>query len=210
MTATRPSGTVTLLFTDIEGSTQLLRNLGERYADTLAQHRRLLRKAFERNNGVEVDTQGDAFFIAFAHAGDAVAAAAEGQRALSVGPVSVRMGIHTGEPLSTDEGYVGMDVHRAARICAAGHGGQVLLSRATRDLAESECLDLGEHRLKGLTDAEWLFQLVIPGLAVDFPPLLTVANSNLPSPTGPLIGREAELKAASDLLALEGKRAWSP
>jgi predicted ATPase/class 3 adenylate cyclase len=206
MTATRPSGSVTLLFTDIEGSTELLRELGDRYADTLAEHRRLLRQAFERHNGVEVDTQGDAFFVAFAHAGDAAAAAVDAQRALSAGPVRVRMGIHTGEPVSTDEGYVGIDVHRAARICAAGHGGQVVLSRATRDLVESECLDLGEHRLKGLADSEWLFQLVIPGLAVDFPPLVTVANTNLPSPTAPLIGREAELKAASDLLVQKETR----
>jgi predicted ATPase len=191
---------VTLLFTDIEGSTQLLRDLGEAYAGTLAGHRRLLREAFERNNGVEVDTQGDAFFIAFAEAGDAVTAATEAERALSAGPVRVRMGIHTGEPVSTDEGYVGMDVHRAARICAAGHGGQVLLSRATRDLVSDECLDLGEHRLKGLTDTEWIFQLVIPELPGDFPPLQTVANSNLPSPSAPLIGREAEVNAASDLL----------
>jgi predicted ATPase len=192
MTVTRPTGTVTLLFTDIEGSTQLLHDLGDRYAETLAEHRRLLREAFERNNGYEDGTQGDAFFVTFAQAGEAVAAAAEAQRALSVGPVRVRMGIHTGEPLSTEEGYVGMDVHRAARICAA---------RATRALVESECLDLGEHRLKSLTEPEWLFQLVIPGLPVDFPPLLTVANTNLPSPSAPLVGREAELTAATDLLA---------
>jgi predicted ATPase/class 3 adenylate cyclase len=206
MRVTPPSGTVTLLFTDIEGSTQLLRDLGDSYAETLAEHRRLLREAFERNNGFEDGTQGDAFFVTFARAGDAVAAAAEAQHALSAGRVRVRMGIHTGEPRSTDEGYVGMDVHRAARICAAGHGGQVLLSRTTRALVESECLDLGEHRLKSLTDPERLFQLVIPGLPVDFPPLLTVANTNLPSRTAPLIGREAEVKAASDLLAQEEAR----
>ena len=113
-----PSGTVTFLFTDIEGSTRLLHDLGDAYADALAEHRRVVRDAFERHGGVEVDTQGDAFFVAFARAGDALAAAADGQAALD-GPVRVRMGIHTGEPLVTDEGYVGIDVHRAARIAAA-------------------------------------------------------------------------------------------
>src|SRR5919201_1845316 len=126
-----PTGTVTLLFTDIEGSTRLLHELGDGYADVLAEHRRALRKVFERHGGVEVDTQGDAFFIAFAGAGDAVAAATEAHRALADGPVRVRIGIHTGEPLLTEEGYVGVDVHRAARIAAAAHGAQVLVSQAT-------------------------------------------------------------------------------
>src|SRR5881392_1524537 len=114
-----PTGTVTFLFTDIEGSTRLLHKLGDAYADALAEHRRIVRDAFERHGGVEVDTQGDAFFVAFARAADALAAAAEAQAALN-GPVRVRMGIHTGEPLVTDEGYVGIDVHRAARIAAVG------------------------------------------------------------------------------------------
>src|SRR5688500_4462124 len=112
-----PTGTVTFLFTDVEGSTRLLHELGpEGYAKALAEHRRLLREAFARRNGVEVDTQGDAFFVAFPDAGDAVAAAAEGQRALRAGPIKVRMALHSGEPIVTEEGYVGMDVHRAARI----------------------------------------------------------------------------------------------
>ena len=149
-----PSGTVTFLFTDIEGSTRLLHDLGDRYAAALAEHRRVLRGAFARHEGVEVDTQGDAFFVAFARASDAVAAAAEAQAALAEGPIRVRMGLHTGTPLITPEGYVGADVHRAARIAAAGHGGQVLLSRTTRDLVDVEARDLGDHRLKDLSARE--------------------------------------------------------
>ena len=118
-----PTGTVTFLFTDIEGSTLLLHELGDAYADALVEHRRVLREAFERHGGVEVDTQGDAFFVAFGRATDALEAAGEAQQALEGGAVRVRMGLHTGEPAVTDEGYVGIDVHRAARIAAAGHGG---------------------------------------------------------------------------------------
>jgi class 3 adenylate cyclase len=121
-----PTGTVTFLFTDIEGSTRLLRELGDGYAEVLAEHRRALRESWQRYEGVEVDTQGDAFFVAFARASDAVAAAADAQRALACGPVRVRIGLHTGEPLRAAEGYVGFDVHRAARIAAVGHGGQEL------------------------------------------------------------------------------------
>jgi class 3 adenylate cyclase len=139
-----PAGTVTFLFTDVEGSTRLLQEHGDAYAELLAEHRRALREAFARHDGVEVDTQGDAFFVAFARASEALAAAAEAHRSLEDGPVKVRIGIHTGEPALTDEGYVGLDVHRAARIAAVGHGGQVLLSQATRDLAgEVEVRDLG-------------------------------------------------------------------
>jgi class 3 adenylate cyclase len=162
-----PTGTVTFLFTDIEGSTRLLGELGDGYAEALAEHRRALREAWRRHEGVEVDTQGDAFFVAFARASDAVAAAADAQHALAGGPVQVRMGLHTGEPLRSDEGYVGFDVHRAARIAAAGHGGQVLLSQATTDLAGVDVRDLGLHRLKDLSAPERLFQL---GTYV-FPPL---------------------------------------
>src|SRR3954471_1757380 len=117
-----PSGTVTFLFTDIEGSTRLLHELGDAYPDALAEHRRVLREAFARHGGVEVDTQGDAFFVAFPKASDALAAAGAGRDGLSDGPIRVRMGLHTGEPVVTSEGYVGIDVHRAARIAAAGHG----------------------------------------------------------------------------------------
>jgi class 3 adenylate cyclase len=129
-----PTGTVTFLFTDIEGSTRLLHELGDAYAGILAEHRRVLRDAFATHGGVEVDTQGDAFFVAFARATDALSGAADAQRALEDGPLRVRMGLHTGEPLVTEEGYVGIDVHRAARIAAAGHGGQVLVSQTTHDL----------------------------------------------------------------------------
>src|SRR5438093_2557537 len=129
-----PTGVVTLLFTDVEGSTRLLHELGDGYGEALHEHRRRLRAAFAEHEGVEVDTQGDAFFVAFARTSDAVAAAADGQRALADGPIRVRMGLHTGEPRLTEEGYVGLDVHKGARIAAVGHGGQVLLSQTTRAL----------------------------------------------------------------------------
>src|SRR5947207_10972095 len=129
-----PRGTVTFLFTDVEGSTRLLQELGDAYADALAEHRRVLREAFARHDGVEVDTQGDAFFVAFPTAPGAVAAATEAQQVLEAGPIRVRMGIHTGTPHITGEGYVGSDVHRAARIAAAGHGGQILVSSSTATL----------------------------------------------------------------------------
>ena len=189
---------MTLLFTDIEGSTRLLHDLGERYADVLAEHRRLLREAFARHGGVEVDTQGDAFFYAFARATDALAAARDGQTALEGGSVRVRIGIHTGEPVVTDEGYVGADVHRAARVMDAGHGGQVLLSETTRQLLDAEAglRDLGDHRLKDLTAPQRLYQL---GNA-DFPPLKTLYRTNLPIQPNPLVGRGRELEEAGELV----------
>jgi hypothetical protein len=186
-----PSGTVTFLFTDIEGSTKLLHELGADYADALAEHRRALREAFVRHGGVEVDTQGDAFFYAFARAGDALAAAGDAQAALAEGPIRVRMGVHTGEPVVTDEGYVGLDVHRAARIAGVGHGGQVLVSAATTALVDASntvLLDLGEHRLKDLTAPERIFQL---GQG-EFPPLKSLNQSNLPEQPTPFVGREKE------------------
>ena len=193
-----PGGTVTLLFTDIEGSTRLLHELGERYADVLAEHRRVLRDAFLRHGGVEVDTQGDAFFVAFARATDAVASAQEAQAALGDGPVRVRVGIHTGEPLVTDEGYVGVDVHRAARIMGAAHGGQVLLSETTRRLLDSpvRLRDLGEHRLKDLSAPQRLYQL---GEDV-FPPPNTLHRTNLPIQSSAFVGRDRELEEAGALL----------
>ena len=139
-----PSGTVTFLFTDVEGSTRLLLEHGDAYAALLSEHRRAIRTAVSAHGGVEMGTEGDAVFVAFTRAADAVAAAADVQAALAGGPVHVRMGLHTGAPHLTDEGYVGIDVHRAARIAAAGHGGQVLLSRETRDLVDAEVRDLGE------------------------------------------------------------------
>jgi predicted ATPase len=192
-----PSGTVTFLFTDIEGSTGLLEELGDAYAEALAEHRRLLRQAFERHAGVEVDTQGDAFFVAFARAGDALAAAEEAQSALVGEPLRVRMGVHTGEPLVTDEGYVGLDVHRAARICSAGHGGQVLLSDTTASLFDGAGLrDLGEHRLKDLSAPQRLYQLG----QRDFPPLKALNQTNLPLQATSFIGRERELTEVVELL----------
>jgi predicted ATPase/class 3 adenylate cyclase len=191
-----PHGTVTLLFTDIEGSTRLLQELGDEYADALADHRRTLREVFARHGGVEVDTEGDAFFVAFAKASDALAAAAAGREALADGPIRVRMGLHTGEPTMTAEGYVGIDVHRAARIAAAGHGGQILVSQATRDLVGADRLrDLGVHRLKDLAAPERLYQLDDD----DFPPLRSVDQTNLPVQPTPFVGRETEL---AEVLAL--------
>jgi predicted ATPase/class 3 adenylate cyclase len=198
-----PTGTVSLLCTDIEGSTRLLQTLGERYAEALAEHRRLLRTAFEEHHGCEVDTQGDAFFYAFPRAQDAIAGAEGAQRALAAHawpeglPLRVRIGIHTGEPIATEEGYVGIDVHRAARVMSAGHGGQVLLTQSTRDLLPEELSgavsvrDLGEHRLKDLTHAQRLYQLLIPELENEFPALKTLESrpTNLPVLPTPLIGR---------------------
>jgi predicted ATPase/class 3 adenylate cyclase len=206
----QPTGTVTLLFTDIEGSTRLLERLGpERYGEALDLHRRLLRGAFQRHGGYEVDYEGDAFFVAFAQAGDAVAAASEGQRALAQAgwgdreEVRVRMGVHTGEPLAVPPKYVGLDVHRAARIMASGHGGQVLVSAATRRLlGEIELVGLGEHRLKDLLQPEPLYQLVVAGLPSSFPALKTLGNrpTNLPVQPNALIGREREIEEISALV----------
>jgi predicted ATPase len=191
-----PTGTVTLLFTDIEGSTRLLEQLGDGYADALAEHRALLRAAFDRRGGVEVDTQVDAFFVAFGKASAALAAAEDAQAALTEGPIRVRIGVHTGEPTPTDEGYVGLDVNRAARIAAAGHGGQILLSHATRQLVAGDgLLDLGEHRLKDVGSVR-LFQVGDEA----FPPLNTLEQANLPLPTTPLLGRKRELAELLRLL----------
>lgn len=193
-----PSGTVTFLFTDIEGSTRLLHELGGGYAAALADHRQKLRRVFAEHDGVEVDTQGDAFFVAFGRASDALAAASAGRDALSGGPIRVRMGVHTGEPLVTEEGYVGIDVHRAARIAAAGHGGQVLVSQSTRDLADiDELRDLGEHRLKDLTAPERIYQLGED----EFGPLKSLNATNLPIAGSPLVGRERELAELQDLIS---------
>ena len=192
-----PSGTVTFLFTDIEGSTRLLRDAGDRYADLLTDHRRVLREAFGRHGGVEIDTQGDAFFVAFAKASAALMAAREMQASLGEGPIRVRMGLHTGEPIVTEEGYAGMDVHRAARIAAAGHGGQILVSQTTRELAGVDGMrDLGEHRLKDLLAPERIYQLGDE----EFPPLKTLYRSNLPVVATAFVGRERELDEAEALL----------
>lgn len=210
-----PTGTVTFLFTDIEGSTRLLQLLGEGYAAVLAEHRALLEDAFTAHDGAVVDTQGDAFFVAFARATDAAHAAVAGQRALIEhlwppgSAVQARMGLHTGQPMLVESGYVGLDVHRAARIAAAGHGTQILLSRTTADLVEDELpegitlLDLGSYRLKDLNRPERLFQVVARDLPVDFAPLRATETPPGEQPvrlTG-LAARGRELTEAQRLLA---------
>jgi predicted ATPase len=199
-----PSGTVTFLFTDVEGSTKLLHELGaEGYAEALAEHRRLLREAFSAHGGVEVDTQGDAFFVAFPTAPGALEAAADALAGLAGGPIRVRMGIHTGTPHVAEEGYVGVDVHRAARIAAAGHGGQVLVSASTAALLAADGLrDLGEHRLKDLSAPERIYQLG----ADAFPPLKSLHQTNLPIPSTAFLGRERELAEVLALLSQEEVR----
>ena len=186
-----PGGTVTFLFTDVEGSTRLLHDLrAEAYAAALAEHGRIVREALAAHDGVEVDTQGDAFFVAFPTATGALAAAIEARGRLEGGLIRVRMGLHTGTPLLTPEGYVGSDVHRAARIAAAGHGGQVLVSASCAALVDrAELRDLGDHRLKDLAAPERIYQF---GHA-DFPPLRSIHRTNLPVPVTPFIGREREL-----------------
>jgi class 3 adenylate cyclase len=198
-----PTGTVTMLFTDVEGSTRLLERLGpERYREALDLHRRLLRQVFERHGGYEVDYEGDAFFVTFVSAHEGAAAACEGQQALARaewragGELRVRMGVHTGEPVAVPPKYVGLDVHKAARIMAAGHGGQVLLSQATAVLAGADVRDLGLHRLKDLSAPERLFQL---GTDI-FPPLKTLHETNLPVPATPFLGREREIDELAVLL----------
>jgi class 3 adenylate cyclase len=170
-----PSGTVTFLFSDVEGSTALLKRLGDRYNEVLSEHRRLIRERFTEHGGVEIDTQGDAFFFAFARARDAVTAAVEAQRAHAEQEwpdgvaVLVRMGLHTGEPLVGSEGYLGLDVVRAARLCTAGSGGHVLLSETTRALVGSSLpagvsvFPLGERQLKDIDEPERIFELEIEG-----------------------------------------------
>lgn len=191
-----PAGTVTFVFTDIEGSTRLLGELGgEAYAEALAEHRHAVRLAFA--SGCEVDTQGDAFFYAFERASDAVIACRDAVAGLEDGPIRVRVGIHTGEAVLTDAGYVGVDVHRAARIAGVAHGGQIVASRTTRELVpEGDFVDLGEHRLKDLTRPEHLFQL---GFG-EFPPLRSLNLVNLPLQPTPLVGRTAEVAAITRLV----------
>lgn len=181
-----PSGTVTLLFTDVAGSTELVKRLHENYGNVLAMHRALLRAAFSEHDGAEVDTQGDAFFIAFGGAREAVSAAVGAQRALAKHSwgdgvaVSIRVGIHTGEPHRAQHGYTGLAVHRGARLCSMANGGQVLLSQATAGIVDDEEItgvtlrDLGEYRLKDFDRPERIFQLVVDGLPSEFPPLSAV------------------------------------
>jgi len=218
-----PNGTVTFLFSDVEGSTRLLTRLRGSYAEVLGEHQRLLRAAFAEHDGREVDTEGDAFFVAFARASDAIAAAVRAQRALAShgwpegADVRVRMGVHTGEAQLRTDGYVGLDVHRAARICSAGHGGQVLISSSTRELVADELpadvalRDLGEHRLKDLDRPEHLFQLVIGDLPAEFPPLTSLPRGSgrataLPPSPNPTIGRSNDVQEIVERVRVDGVR----
>jgi class 3 adenylate cyclase len=207
-----PSGTVTFLFSDIEGSTRLLRELGERWEEALAAHNRILRDAFAEAGGREVDRQGDAFFAVFPQARSAVAAAASAQRTLASeqwpegADLRVRMGLHTGEPSVGGEGYLGVDVVRAARICSAAHGGQVLVSETTRALVGGDNLrDLGMHHLKDMEHPERLFQLELPDLPREFAAPRTLDRPEAAPPV-PMAGREVELglRAAELAQRLEG------
>ena len=193
-----PIGTVTMFFSDVEGSTRLLQERGpEAYARLLAEHRRIVREACAVEGGIEVDNQGDAFFFAFRSAPGALAAARAVTSSLAPGPIQVRIGLHTGSPFVTQEGYVGEDVHLAARVAACGHGGQVLLSRATSEMVDGLLLtDLGEHRLKDIPGAVCIFQLG----SERFPPLKTISNTNLPRPSSSFIGRERERRDVADAL----------
>jgi class 3 adenylate cyclase len=202
-----------MLFSDLEGSTRLLGRLGDRYRELLTVQRTLLRDAFSRYHGTEMGTEGDSFFVVFRSAVDAVAACAQAQRALAAQEwpdgvsIRVRMGLHTGEPTRHEDGYVGMDVHRAARIAAAAHGGQVIMSEATSQLIadrlpDAGLADLGWHRLKDIAEPEHLHQLLLPGLPSDFPPLRSLGNrSSLPAPPTPFVARARELDEVSALMS---------
>jgi predicted ATPase/class 3 adenylate cyclase len=212
--AALPTGTVTFFFSDMEGSTRLLEALGDDYPDLLERHRRIVRAAFTESAAVEISTEGDSFFAAFPSAPEAVTAAVAIQRAIGAedwpqgSELRVRIGLHTGEARLAGADYVGLDVHRAARIMAATHGGEILISEATRTLAERslgngiQLRDLGEHRLKDLSAPERLFQVLASGLQTDFPPprTLNAIPNNLPTQTTQLIGRDAELSAIRDHL----------
>ncbi|MGH2602566.1 MAG: adenylate/guanylate cyclase domain-containing protein, partial [Dehalococcoidia bacterium] len=209
-----PIGTVTFLFTDIEGSTALLTLLGEAYVTLLERHAEILRTAIATNGGTEVSTEGDALFAVFPAAPDAVAAASSAQRELARtgwpnnASVRVRIGLHTGVARLGGDNYVGLDVHRGARIAAAGHGGQVLLSDATRALVaealpgHTHLRDLGQHRLKDLEQPVRIWQLEIDGLPADFPDLRTLdaRPGNLPRPVTSFVGRERELAQLVDMV----------
>ena len=200
----QPSGTVTLVFTDVEGSTRLLHVLGrDAYLTALDEQRRIVRTACARHDGYEVDTAGDGFFYAFASADEAVAAVEEAMAALEDKTIRIRVGMHTGAPGLDPPKYVGLDVHKAARIMAAGHGGQVLLSQVTVGLVDGgDVRDLGEHRLKDFDEPVRLFQLGVG----EFPPLKTPNNTNLPAPASSFVGRERELADVRSLLRNGGGR----
>ncbi|MCA1831377.1 MAG: AAA family ATPase [Actinobacteria bacterium] len=209
-----PTGTVTFLFSDIEGSTRLVQSLGDEYIPLLEDQQRLLRSAFGAHGGTVLGTEGDSFFVVFPAAVEAIAAAVDAQRAVAKhgwpqgATVHIRMGLHTGEGTLGGDNYVGLDVHRAARIAGVAHGGQVLMSESTRSLVEqsiegeASLRDLGEHRLKDLLKPERIFQIVHPELPSEFPPLasLSYRPNNLPTQTSEFLGREADLNAISNLI----------
>src|SRR5215471_5429394 len=214
-----PTGTVTMLFSDIEGSTALLTRLGDGYAEALSAHRQLMRGAFAAGGGREVGTEGDSFFVVFESADGAVRSCIEAQRALlsyewpGGEPVRVRMGLHSGEPAVHDDDYVGIDVHRAARIAASAHGGQVVLSDATRLLVEPllppgvSVHDLGWHRLKDIEAADHLYQLAAAGLGERFPPLRSLgAPTGLPVPPTPMVGRQEDVEQLHAMILRPGIR----
>jgi len=213
-----PAGTVTMLFSDIEGSTALLSRLGDRYGRALSDHRALLRAAFAAWHGREISTEGDSFFVVFESAGDAVACVLAAQRALAGhdwpggDAVRVRMGLHSGQPTRHEDNYIGMDVHRAARIAATAHGGQVVLSEATFELATpmpdgASVRDLGFHRLKDIGAPERIYQLAAPGLREDFPPLKSLGTqTSLPVPATPLVGRDDDLERLCAAISRPGVR----
>jgi len=210
----KPAGTVTFLFSDIEGSTQLLHRLGEKYAQAMEEQRVIMCAAFQQFAGYEIDTAGDGFFVSFSRAQDGVFAAIMAQRQMAVHQwpegetLRVRMALHTGEPVATATGYVGVDVHRAARLCAAGYGGQILISETTRQLVaanlpvDATMRDLGAHRLKDMQQAEHIYQILVPDLQSDFPSLKTLESkpNNLPAQITPLIGREPQIESIRQLL----------
>ncbi len=215
--AALPGGTVTFLFTDIEGSTRLLQELGDAYGEVVRDHRRILRDHLGEKGGTEVDTQGDAFFYSFPRARDAVGGAVAAQRALAdhawpdEKEVRVRMGIHTGEPSVGDEGYLGLDVVRAARICSAGHGGQILLSETTRALLGNDLpdgvavVDLGQQHLKDVQH-ERIYQLAIDG-DQSFPPLKTETPKSASDELGDRISRHVEEMVEKSLTGAFDKEA---
>ncbi|HET6666586.1 MAG TPA: adenylate/guanylate cyclase domain-containing protein [Intrasporangium sp.] len=213
-----PRGTLTLLFSDIEGSTSLLTGLGPRWGQALSAHRTILRDAFGKHGGQEVGTEGDSFFVVFTSATEAVAAAVDAQRGLAEHDwpegrsLRVRIGLHTGEPQAHEDNYIGIDIHRAARIMATAHGGQIVISQATHALVSEALpgelvLDLGWHRLKDLTEPEHLYEIVPPGLAQTHPPLRTLGMAaNLPVYPTELVGRETQLRAITTAIQVEGAR----
>ncbi|MEP6697746.1 MAG: tetratricopeptide repeat protein [Pseudonocardiales bacterium] len=214
-----PTGTVTMLFSDIEGSTALLSRLGDRYGAALSAQRRIMRAAIGKHHGHEMGTEGDSFFVVFESAHDALATCVQAQQALQSqewpggDPVWVRMGLHTGEPTRHEEGYIGLDLNRAARIAATAHGGQIVISAATGQLIatalppDHSLIDLGSHRLKDIDELQRIFQVAAPGLPAQFPPLKSLgARSNLPTAPTALLGRETELRQLRDLVLQPGVR----